>query len=72
MAATEVPIPIPGRERVAPIFSYRCPVHGCLVGLDGTKMPVHCCPGCLAEAAAGILRLQVKRVIEDQLAEVRA
>lgn len=60
-----IPIPVPGREHIAPIFSYRCPVHSCLVGLSGDGRLVTCCPGCLAEATAATLRIRLKRVIAD-------
>jgi hypothetical protein len=47
-----LPISYPGRERQRPIFSFRCPVHGSLVGLNGAGQLVTLCPRCVAEASA--------------------
>lgn len=59
------PLRVPGRERVAPISFDRCPVHDCLVHLDGEGRLLTLCDGCIAEAEAAILRMRVRAAIRS-------
>jgi hypothetical protein len=60
MSGFAEPISRPGCELQRPIFSFRCPVHGSLVGLNGAGQLVTLCPCCVAEAAVAEERLNLE------------